>query len=80
MLNISQMRKNVMILLCLCIILPFLAQIVGAQAKVILYEKENYGGKSLILTSNAADVNASPYFFGKVTSSIKLDGVSSVGV
>lgn len=78
--NYSQVRKNVIILLCLSILLPFLAQNVSAQAKVILYEKENYGGKSLILTSDAADVNGTPHFFGKVTSSIKLEGVSSVAV
>jgi hypothetical protein len=74
------LNRKLMFFLYLCIIMPLFSQTINAQAKVILYEKDNFGGKQLVLTANTADVTVSPYFYGQIASSIKLEGVSSVAV
>ncbi|MBN2134827.1 MAG: peptidase inhibitor family I36 protein [Acidobacteria bacterium] len=52
----------------------------GTGPAVILYEKSNYGGKMLKVTRDVADLSGSAYKFNDITSSLKLDGATSVAL
>jgi hypothetical protein len=52
----------------------------GTSPAVVLYEKSNYGGKKLRLDRDVADLSGSAYKFNDITSSLKLDGATSVAL
>ncbi len=61
-------------------ILILISTFVVAADKVILYEHTGFKGDELRISKNVPDLNASPYYFGPKTSSLKLLVIEPVAV
>jgi hypothetical protein len=66
-----------------CVVFSFFSampMLLADEPNVLLYEKSNYGGQHIKITTSVPDLSQSPYFFNDILSSVKLVSISSIAV